>query len=79
MNKLGKAVLIAGGMVTVGALSYLNGMFSVIFDLEESSETAYNIYSYDVKNRPVNTISDYIKKLTIHGNECADQIIQTMD
>ena len=69
MNKLGKAVLIAGGMVTVGALSYLNGMCSVIFDLEESSETAYNIYSYDVKNRPVNTLSDYIKKLTIHGNE----------
>ena len=79
MNKLGKAVLIAGGMVTVGALSYLNGMLNVIFDLEKSSETAYNIYSYDVKNKPVNTISDYIRKLAIHGNECADQIIQTMD
>ena len=79
MNKLGKAVLIAGGMVTVGALSYLNGMCNVIFDLEESSETAYNIYSYDVKNKPVNTISDYIRKLVIHGNEFADQIIQTMD
>lgn len=79
MNKLGKAVLIAGGMVTVGALSYLYGMFDVIFDLEKSSETAYNIYSYDVKNKPVNTISGYIRKLAIHGNECADQIIQTMD
>ena len=79
MNKLGKAVLIAGGMVTVGALSYLSGMFTVIFDLEESSETAYNIYSYDVKNRPVNTISDYIRKLAIYSNECADQMIQTMD
>lgn len=79
MNKLEKAVLIAGGMVTVGALSYLWGMFNVIFDLEESSATAYNIYSYDVKNKPVNTISDMVRKLAIHGNECADQIIQTMD
>lgn len=79
MNKLGKAVLIAGGMVTVGALSYLCGMVNVIVDLEESSETAYNIYSYNVKNKPVNTISDMVRKLAIHGNECADQIIQTMD
>lgn len=69
MNKLGKAILIAGGMAVVGFVSYMKGLADVIIDLDESSETAYNIYSYDVQRRPLNSVSDMFMKLSINSNE----------
>lgn len=75
MKTLGKAVLIAGGMVTVGALSYLYGLVSLITDLKESSETAYNIYTYDVKHRPITSISDAVMRMNVNAQDLVDQIV----
>lgn len=73
MNKLGKAVLIAGGMAVVGCVSYLKCLTDVIVDLDESSETAYNIYSYDVQKRPTNGVFDVLMKNAINANEIVKQ------
>lgn len=75
MKTLGKAVLIAGGMVTVGALSYLHGLVALITDLKESSETAYNIYTYDVKHRPITTINDAVMRLNVNAQDLVDHIM----
>lgn len=75
MNKLLKAALIGGGIVTVGAVSYLYGLVALITDLKESSETAYNIYTYDVKHRPITTINDAVMRLNVNAQDLVDQIV----
>lgn len=74
MNKLGKAVLITGGMTVVGCVSYLKCLVDVIVDLDKSSETAYNIYSYDIQRRPINGIFDILMKNIINANEMVKQL-----
>lgn len=74
MNKLGKAVLIAGGMAVVGCVSYMKCLADVIVDLDESSETAYNIYSYDIQRRPINGVFDMLMKNGINANEITKQL-----
>lgn len=74
MNKLGKAVLIGETMLVVGFLSYIKCLADVIVDLDESSETAYNIYSYDIQRRHVNGIFDMLMKNGINANEITKQL-----
>lgn len=75
MKTLGKAVLIAGGMVTVGALSYIYGLVTVITDLDKSSETAYNIYSYEVKHRPIKNLQDLTMRLNVEANKAVKDML----
>ena len=75
MKTLGKAVLIAGGMATVGALSYIYGLVTVITDLDKSSETAYNIYRYDVEHRPINSIQDLAMRLNVEANKAVKDML----
>lgn len=74
MKTLEKAVLIAGGMAVVGCVSYLKGLEDVIIDLDESSETAYNIYSYDIQRRHINDVFDMLMKNGINANEITKQL-----
>lgn len=75
MKTLGKAVLIAGGMAVVGALSYVWGLVTVITDLDKSSGTAYNIYTYDVQHRPINSIQDLAMRLNVESSKAVKDML----